>query len=164
MSDIKNDEDLMIVCQQRWLVSFDNLSSLDQRQSDSLCRLSTGGTHSRRKKYSDGDTSLFKAKRPVLTTSINDVITASDALDRTIRFDLPKITERKTEAELKKQFSEARGRILGATARWRFVGTPEFGDDDSQADSSVGRFCAVDHRCGRRLGAATWFNHGTAIE
>jgi hypothetical protein len=47
-----------------------------------------------------GDTSLFKAKRPVLMTSINDVVTASDLLDRTLRFELPPIKERKTEGQL----------------------------------------------------------------
>jgi hypothetical protein len=113
-SDIRNDEDLMIISQQRWLVDVDNCSEVSRQMSDSFCRLSTGGTYARRKKYSDGDTSLFRAKRPVLMTSINDVITAGDLLDRTLRFELPPITERKSEILLRTEFAAARGRILGA--------------------------------------------------
>jgi hypothetical protein len=111
--EISNAEDLMILCRQRWLIGLDNLSSLDQRQSDSLCRLATGGTYTRRKKYTDGDTSIFKAKRPVILTSIADVVTAGDLLDRTVRFELPTIVERKPESQLDAEFTEARGRILG---------------------------------------------------
>jgi hypothetical protein len=47
-------------------------------------------------------------------TSINDVITAGDLLDRTLRFELPPITERKSEILLRTEFAAARGRILGA--------------------------------------------------
>ena len=39
----KNEKDLMIAAQNGWLLSFDNLSSLKQEMSDSLCRLATGG-------------------------------------------------------------------------------------------------------------------------
>ena len=111
--EISNAEDLMILCRQRWLIGLDNLSSLDQRQSDSLCRLATGGTYTRRKKYTDGDTSIFKAKRPVILTSIADVVTAGDLLDRNVRFELPTIVDRKPESQLDAEFTEARGRILG---------------------------------------------------
>ena len=103
----------MILSSLRWLIGFDNLSGLDQRQSDSLCRLATGGTHTRRKLYADGDVSIFKAQRPVMLTSINDVVISADLLDRTVRFELPTIVDRKPESELDADFAEARGRILG---------------------------------------------------
>lgn len=113
-SDIQSEEDLLIVSRIRWLMSFDNLSVIDQRSSDILCRLSTGSAHARRKKYSDADASVFAAKRPTIITAVADVIKAPDLVDRALRFELPVIAQRRPEQELRAEFAEARGRILGA--------------------------------------------------
>lgn len=111
----ENNEDLVLAVQQRWVYFIDNLSEIKPWLSDALCRLATGGATERRTKYKDRDTSLFLAKRPVLTTSIVDVVRAADLGSRTIKADLPSVhAKRKPEAQLWREFSEARPRILGA--------------------------------------------------
>jgi len=105
--------DLMIAAQNRHLIVFDNVSKLEQWLQDGCCRLSTGGALTRRRLYSDGEEVVFRAKRPVLITSVGDVITAPDLLDRTLRFELPALTQRLPEAELNAQFALVRGRITG---------------------------------------------------
>src|SRR5262249_3260333 len=59
---------------------------------------------------------LFNAKRPTLLTSIEDVVTAGDALDRALAMQLEQVPEdrRRTEEELDAEFDAALPRILGA--------------------------------------------------
>ena len=111
----ENNEDLVLAVQQRFIYFVDNLSEIKPWLSDAFCRLATGGATERRTKYRDRDTSVFLAKRPVLITSIVDVIRAADLASRTIKFDLPSVCgKRKGEAQLWRDFYAARPRILGA--------------------------------------------------
>jgi len=115
-SEPRNSHDLMIAANNSWLLFFDNLSHLPRRLSDALCRLSTGGGFATRQLYSDQDEVIFDSQRPVLLTSIEDVATRSDLLDRCLIIPLPTIPEnnRRTEAELVAKFQSARPHILGA--------------------------------------------------
>lgn len=112
----REGRDLMIAANNRWLLSFDNMSELPAWLSDALCRLATGGGFSTRELYTDDDEALFDAQRPVILTGIEDLVARSDLLDRTILFILPHITEesRETEASLWSAFEEARPFLLGA--------------------------------------------------
>lgn len=107
------DEDLLILANNRWLLSFDNLSAIKPSLSDAFCRLSTGAAFGRRKKYTDSDQTVFASKRPVMLTSIGDVLTAADLLDRSIRFDLPTLRTRCSEAELNARFGTVQPKLLG---------------------------------------------------
>ena len=71
-------EDLILSAAQHYLVVFDNLTTILPWLSDGLCRLCSGAASERRKKYTNSDTSAFIAKRPILTTSIMDVIKEPD--------------------------------------------------------------------------------------
>jgi hypothetical protein len=115
-SQPKEVRDLMIAGNNGWLVAYDNLSSLPQWLSDALCRLATGGGFGTRLLYTDDEEQLFNALRPVLVTSITDVIVAGDLLDRTVSVELEPIadTERRTEQELWAEFDLVRPAILGA--------------------------------------------------
>lgn len=112
----REGRDLMIAANNRWLLSFDNMSELPAWLSDALCRLATGGGFSTRELYTDDDEALFDAQRPVVLTGIEDLVARSDLLDRTILFLLPHITEeaRETEASFWAEFEEARPYLLGA--------------------------------------------------
>jgi hypothetical protein len=111
----EQNEDLVLAVQQRFLYFIDNLSEIKPWLSDALCRLATGGATERRTKYRDRDTSVFLAKRPVLLTSITDVVRAPDLRARSIPFDLPSVLgKRMGEAQLWKSFHAARPKILGA--------------------------------------------------
>jgi hypothetical protein len=115
-SEPKDSRDLMIAATNSWMPVYDNLSRIQPWLSDALCRLSTGGGLATRELYTDSEETLFDAQRPVAATSIEDIATRGDLLDRAIVVTLEPIPEnkRKTEADLWADFEEARPRILGA--------------------------------------------------
>jgi hypothetical protein len=108
--------DLMIAANHSWCLAYDNLSHVPPWLSDALCRLSTGGGFATRELYTDQDEVIFDSQRPVLLTSIEEVATRSDLLDRCLIVWLPAIPEdrRRSEAELFEAFREVRPQILGA--------------------------------------------------
>ncbi|MDQ3687338.1 MAG: hypothetical protein M3430_17330, partial [Acidobacteriota bacterium] len=112
----RDERELMIAATNGWLVALDNLSNIRTWLSDALCRLSTGGGFAVRENYSDDDEVLFDAMRPVLLNGIEELATRSDLLDRAIIVTLPTITveHRREEADLWREFDEARPRLLGA--------------------------------------------------
>jgi hypothetical protein len=91
--------DLQIAASNEWLPIFDNMSRLPEWLSDGLCCMSTGGAMRTRELYSDADEAIFAAMRPLMLTSITEVVERPDLLDRAIIYDLPEITkhQRKTE-------------------------------------------------------------------
>jgi hypothetical protein len=112
----KDARDLMIAANNSWCLCYDNLSNIPPWLSDALCRLSTGGGFATRELYTDQDEIIFDSQRPVLLTSIEEVATRSDLLDRCLIVLLSAIPEdkRRAEAELLAAFQTARPKILGA--------------------------------------------------
>ena len=112
----KGDRDLAIAARNSWIVSFDNLSRIPPDLADGLCRLSTGSAFSTRQLYTDGEESIFKARRPVILNSIVDVTNRPDLSDRTVSIQLLRIGEaqRIEESEFWPAFNHARPHILGA--------------------------------------------------
>jgi hypothetical protein len=100
----------------RGLLAWSVRPTLPPWTSDALCRLSTGGGFSARELYTDAEECLFDATRPVILNGITDVATRPDLLDRSLIITLPPIPEeqRKPEAELWRDFEQARPAILGA--------------------------------------------------
>jgi hypothetical protein len=111
-----DERDLMITANNSWCLAYDNLSNVPQWLSDALCRLSTGGGFATRELYTDSDEIIFDSQRPVMLTSIEDVATRSDLLDRCLIVWLPTIPKerRRPEDEMLAAFEKARPRILGA--------------------------------------------------
>ncbi len=93
---------------------FDNLSRLNQRQADFLCRAVTGGGFSKRELFSNDDDVLFSFRRPMLLTGVNVPAVQSDLLDRMLLIELRAITPetRRPEKELRAEFEKARPRIF----------------------------------------------------
>ncbi|MCX7429185.1 MAG: hypothetical protein NTW96_26605 [Planctomycetia bacterium] len=112
----RDGRDLMIGANNSWCLAYDNLSHVPPWLSDALCRLSTGGGFATRELYTDQDEVIFDSQRPVLLTSIEDVATRADLLDRCVIVWLPAIPEsgRRPEAQILKAFEKVRPRILGA--------------------------------------------------
>lgn len=108
--------DLMIAANNAWCLAYDNLSHVQPWLSDALCRLSTGGGFATRELYTDQDEIIFDSQRPLLLTSIEEVASRSDLLDRCLIVWLPSIPEdrRRSEAELFEAFYKVRPQILGA--------------------------------------------------
>jgi hypothetical protein len=115
-SEPREIRDLMIAATSGWTVALDNLSHLPQWLSDALCRLSTGGGFATRELYTDREEMLFDATRPALLTSIEEVVTSGDLLDRALFLRLEPIPEnrRRTEAKLWAAWEPVRPRVLGA--------------------------------------------------
>ncbi len=120
--------DLMIAANNSWCLAYDNLSHVPPWLSDAMCRLSTGGGFATRELYTDQDEVIFDSQRPLLLTSIEEVATRSDLLDRCLIVWLPAIPEdrRRSEAELFEAFRKVRPQIVGslldavAVALYRF--------------------------------------------
>lgn len=112
----RDERDLMITANSNWVLPFDNLSGLSNTTSDILCRLSTGGGYAKRTLYSDDEETLFSAQRPIILTSIDDVATREDLLDRALVVTLPPILDqdRTDERTLWKNFHSAQPYLLGA--------------------------------------------------
>jgi hypothetical protein len=108
--------DLMIAANNSWCLVFDNLSHVPPWLSDAFCRLSTGGGFSTRELFTDQDEVIFDSQRPTLLTSIEEVASRSDLLDRCIIVWLSEIPKerRRSEAELFEAFRKVRPLILGA--------------------------------------------------
>lgn len=70
----------------------------------------------KRELYSDANEIIIEAIRPTIITSINDIVTRGDLLDRAIAVTLPVLSERDRlpEAELWRRFDLAAPGILGA--------------------------------------------------
>ena len=112
----REERDCWIAAGNAGMLAFDNLSSIPGWLSDALCRIATGGGYATRQLHTDDDEILFDAVRPILLTSVSDVIARSDLADRAILIELPPMPKekRRPEEEFNAAFEAARPRILGA--------------------------------------------------
>jgi hypothetical protein len=107
--------DVMIAATNGWIVALDNLSSIEPWLSDCLCRLATGGGFATRELYSDSAEIIFSAQRPVVLNGIEEIISRTDLLDRSILVALPLIKEtaRRPASIFWRAFEAARPQLLG---------------------------------------------------
>lgn len=112
----RSTRDLMIAANNAWVICMDNLSVVKPDLSDAICRLSTGGGFATRTLYTDEDETIFDAQRPVILTSIEEIGTRSDLLERSLIIELPRIPEasRRAEKTFWAEFEKVRPKILGA--------------------------------------------------
>jgi hypothetical protein len=112
----REERELMIAANNGHLLVFDNVSGLAPWLSNAFCRLASGGSFAVRQLYTDDEEVLFQAARPILLNGIEDVISRPDLADRAIFLTLPPIAEaqRRSEAELWREFNLPRPRVLGA--------------------------------------------------
>jgi hypothetical protein len=108
-------EDAWLMTTMTRVILLDNLSGMTDELSDCLCTISTGGSFTRRKLYSNGDTSSIKAKATWILNSIEDIATRSDLLSRAILLDVKPFAPgaQRPEREVKAAYSAARGRLFG---------------------------------------------------
>ena len=109
----KTAEDVFVGAGVNWLVSYENISHLPAVMQDALCVLSTGGGFAKRKLFSDADESVINVKRPVMLNGISIAVTAQDLLDRTVSIEMPTIHERLEVGDVRRQFNETHGALLG---------------------------------------------------
>ena len=112
----RKDTDLFISASNSYVLAFDNISALSNSVSDSLCRLSTGGSHVARELFTNQREIAFSATRPMILNGIEEFVNRSDLADRSLFITLESIPEdkRRAEAEFWKSFEAERPYILGA--------------------------------------------------
>lgn len=111
----RENRDLFIAANNAYILAFDNVSNLHDWISDSLCRITHGGSFATRELHTDQDEILFEAARPIMLNGIEDIVTRADLADRALFFTLEAIPEdrRRSEAELWREFEKKRPYILG---------------------------------------------------
>jgi phage/plasmid primase-like uncharacterized protein len=112
----KDDKDVFISANNAHVICYDNLSSLSDWLSDTICRLSSGGGFSSRALWTDDEERLFDVMRPVVLTAISDIIRKADLNERTLHIALETIedNERKSERQLWEAFDKDCPTIFGA--------------------------------------------------
>lgn len=112
----REDRDLFIAANNAWVLSYDNVSHIQEWLSNSLCAIATGGGFATRTLHTDQDEMLFDAQRPVIINGVENFITKHDFADRNILLELPFIPAkgRRTETDFRSEFEAQRAGILGA--------------------------------------------------
>jgi hypothetical protein len=112
----RNERDLMIAAMNSWVQCFDNLSHIPQWFADALCRLATGGGFATRKLRTDEEEILIDVQVPSILTSLGELATRGDLMDRAIVVHLPYIPRLKRHFGRKfwHAFEQARPALLGA--------------------------------------------------
>lgn len=115
-SEPRDGRDLMIAARHSHIVALDNLSRISPAIADALCCLATGGGFGARELYSDAEETAVAIARPIILTSIEDIATRPDLLDRSLIVRLSAIPKhkRKTERDLWASFEERTPALLGA--------------------------------------------------
>lgn len=99
-----------------YIVMLDNQNSLPEWFQDTLCRLVTGESDSKRVLYSDDEDLVWSMKRAVLLNGINPPSDRGDVQDRTLPIELERLDKRKRlpEDDFWMRFSLKHPELLGA--------------------------------------------------
>jgi len=109
--------DMILAASNRWLVSFNNISYLDQKYSDVLCQIVDGTPFRTRVYYLQRDELTMQAKRPIVINAIPDVIRSADLASRTLTVEVPRLKGRQSELDFWGNFDVALPAILGAALK-----------------------------------------------
>lgn len=107
-------EDFALQLSKNYMLTYDNLSKIEDWQSDLLCSAITGGGITKRKLYTNAEEVILSFQRCIGINGINQVATKPDLIDRSLLFELERIPEngRKEEQVIWMEFEEARPAIL----------------------------------------------------
>jgi putative DNA primase/helicase len=112
----RDERDLFVSASNSWLLSYTNLSSIQQWLSDALCRLADGEGFKIRQLQTDRDEMIFSGARPIVVNGIGNLAKQPDLADRTLSLMPPPLSDdqRREEREFWGAFEAARPKILGA--------------------------------------------------
>lgn len=129
-----HEKDLDVVGSQSYVLAFDNLSRIEDWQSDALCTFVTGAAAVRRSLYTDGDLSILSIRLCMILTSIDYGTPKADLAQRMLPISLAPfpLGKRRDERTLDRVFAEIHPRVLGAVL--------------DLASAALGQLAAVDAR------------------
>lgn len=115
-SPVKHEREMATVVRRKWVLAYDNVSTIPQWMSDSLCRISMGFGRLNEETTPDNEEFSLRLGRPVIINGIEQCVTREDLLDRLIVVIMPSIAEatRRDEREFWQDFSLECPAILGA--------------------------------------------------
>ena len=120
----KDPHDVFVAATHSLVVGYNNLSSVPDWLSDTICVVSEGSGESRRELFTDADESLIIACAPFLLTGIENVVKRGDLAQRTLYVHLASVPDgkRMTEQTFKARFRGAHADLLGALCAAASVG------------------------------------------
>lgn len=78
-----------------YIIVYDNVKAIYQKQSDELCRMVTGGTTLARKLYTNGELYITKGMPRIVLNGLRpEPSSFNDLLDRTLMFDMRRVKSR----------------------------------------------------------------------
>ena len=112
----KDERTIIVNLQNNYFLPFDNVSSISGNISDILCRAVTGDAVQQRKLYTNNEDCIFTFKRCLAINGINNVANRADLLDRSLLFELERISEddRRETSKVNESFEKERPYLLGA--------------------------------------------------
>ena len=110
----KKMQDLVLASQLSHLQIYDNVTYLSLDDANLLCIMSTGGSLSTRRLYSNSRVVNHKLHGPCLINGLINVISTPDLASRFLMLELPVLepTNRRSEKEMTDAFNEAKPRIF----------------------------------------------------
>ncbi len=107
--------DLVVQLSNRYLCSFDNVSYIDSKISDVICRAITGSNNERRKLYTDSDEAIFSFRSKIVLNGIIPTLDYPDLQTRLISYDRDTIDESNliSEKEFQKRLDDILPNVLG---------------------------------------------------
>jgi len=107
--------DLIIQLFNRYLSSFDNVSYIDSKISDVLCRAITGSNNQRRKLYTDDDEAIHSFRSKIVLNGIIPTLDYPDLQTRLISYERETIDESNllTEKEFQQRLDKLLPSVLG---------------------------------------------------
>lgn len=112
----KDEKSLILNLKKHYYLPFDNVSSISNDMSDTLCRAITGAALQQRKLFTDSEDCIYTFQRCLTINGINNVANRADLLDRSILIELDRVTaeNRKNIQEVYSDFEDDRPYLLGA--------------------------------------------------
>jgi hypothetical protein len=110
------ERDLILFASKTRVSAFDNISTIKDSISDTICRISTGGGHATKANYTNDQIVVTNVMCPVILNGINEPLTRPDAIDRSVPISTSPIPkdERKTEKELQQEWEVGIPSVIGA--------------------------------------------------
>ncbi|MBZ5737512.1 hypothetical protein [Nocardioides mangrovi] len=110
----KSLDDDQVKASSRFLVGYDNLTSVSENLSDHVCRLVTGDSTEKRTLYSDDGLTVLAYKRTGVMTAVTLPYFRSDALERVIPLYFERRETKVAERALRSAFEAAHPAALAA--------------------------------------------------
>jgi|SRR3989344_833604 len=115
ITDDRDIKELVQTASHHWVLVLDNLSYLSEKISDTLSRICTGGSLSKRRLWTNSDDFIFNVRHLVVLNGVSQIINKPDLLDRSIIIGLDRIPDEKrmTEKEVWERFNALKPKVLG---------------------------------------------------